>query len=54
MSILDDIKSLDPNDPGRWPLPVRAGAVALVIEDAGDQLANVGFVVDDEDVRTHG
>jgi type IV pilus assembly protein PilO len=30
MSILDDIKSLDPNDPGRWPLPVRAGFVALV------------------------
>ncbi|MEO8063721.1 MAG: type 4a pilus biogenesis protein PilO [Pseudomonadota bacterium] len=29
MSILDDIKSLDPNDPGRWPLPVRAGTVAL-------------------------
>lgn len=29
MSILDDLKSLDPNDPGRWPLPVRAGAVAL-------------------------
>ena len=29
MSILDDIKSLDPNDPGRWPLPVRIGAVAL-------------------------
>jgi type IV pilus assembly protein PilO len=29
MSILDDIKSLDPNDPGRWPLPVRAGCVAL-------------------------
>jgi type IV pilus assembly protein PilO len=29
MSILDDIKSLDPNDPGRWPLPVRAGAVTL-------------------------
>lgn len=29
MSILDDIKSLDPNDPGRWPLPVRAGFVAL-------------------------
>jgi type IV pilus assembly protein PilO len=27
MSILDDLKSLDPNDPGRWPLPVRAGAV---------------------------
>jgi type IV pilus assembly protein PilO len=29
MSIIDDIKSLDPNDPGRWPLPVRAGFVAL-------------------------
>ncbi len=29
MSLLDDLKSLDPNDPGRWPLPVRAGTVAL-------------------------
>jgi len=29
MSILDDLKSLDPNDPGRWPLPVRAGTVVL-------------------------
>jgi type IV pilus assembly protein PilO len=29
MSILDDIRSLDPNDPGRWPLPVRVGCVAL-------------------------
>ena len=29
MSILADLKSLDPNDPGRWPLPVRAGAVVL-------------------------
>jgi type IV pilus assembly protein PilO len=29
MSILDDLKSLDPNDPGRWPLPVRAAFVAL-------------------------
>jgi len=29
MSMLDDLKSLDPNDPGRWPLPVRAGAVVL-------------------------
>ena len=28
MSILDDLKSLDPNDPGRWPLPVRVGTVA--------------------------
>lgn len=29
MSMLDDLKSLDPNDPGRWPLPVRAGAVVI-------------------------
>jgi len=29
MSIVDDLKSLDPNDPGRWPLPVRAAFVAL-------------------------
>jgi type IV pilus assembly protein PilO len=29
MAILDDLKSLDPNDPGRWPFPVRAGAVAI-------------------------
>jgi type IV pilus assembly protein PilO len=29
MSILDDIKSLDPNDPGRWPLPIRIAAVAV-------------------------
>lgn len=29
MSILDELKTLDPNDPGRWPLPVRAGTVAL-------------------------
>ena len=29
MSILDDLRSLDPNDPGRWPLPVRAGCVVL-------------------------
>ena len=30
MSLVDDLKTLDPNDPGRWPLPVRAGVVALV------------------------
>jgi type IV pilus assembly protein PilO len=31
MSILDDIRSLDPNDPGRWPLPVRVGTVAVCV-----------------------
>jgi type IV pilus assembly protein PilO len=30
MSIVDDLRSLDTNDPGRWPLPIRVGAVALV------------------------
>jgi type IV pilus assembly protein PilO len=29
MSVLDDLKTLDPNDPGRWPLPIRLGAVVL-------------------------
>jgi type IV pilus assembly protein PilO len=28
MKILDELRSLDPQDPGRWPLAVRAGAVA--------------------------
>jgi type IV pilus assembly protein PilO len=30
MSIVDDLRGLDTNDPGRWPLPFRIGAVALV------------------------
>jgi type IV pilus assembly protein PilO len=30
MSIVDDLRSLDTNDPGRWPLPFRIGAIALV------------------------
>jgi type IV pilus assembly protein PilO len=29
MSIIDELRSLDTNDPGRWPLPFRAAAVAL-------------------------
>jgi type IV pilus assembly protein PilO len=29
MNVLDELRSLDPRDPGRWPMPVRAGAVAL-------------------------
>jgi len=27
MSLLEELRSLDPRDPGRWPLPVVAGAV---------------------------
>ena len=29
MSLIEDLQSIDPRDPGRWPLAVRAGAVAL-------------------------
>jgi len=29
MNLLDELRSLDPRDPGRWPWPVRAGAVAV-------------------------
>ena len=29
--LLDELRSLDPRDPGRWPLPVRIGAVALYL-----------------------
>jgi len=29
MKLLEELRSLDPRDPGRWPLSVRAGAVAL-------------------------
>ncbi len=27
---LDDLRGLDPRDPGRWPLPVRVGVIAIV------------------------
>ena len=30
MSIVDDLRSLDTNDPGRWPLPIRVGAVGIL------------------------
>jgi type IV pilus assembly protein PilO len=29
MNILEELRSLDPRDPGRWPLPVLASAVAV-------------------------
>jgi type IV pilus assembly protein PilO len=29
MNLMEEIRSLDPSDPGRWPLPFRAGAVAV-------------------------
>jgi type IV pilus assembly protein PilO len=30
MSIVDELRNLDTSDPGRWPLPIRVGAIALV------------------------
>ncbi len=29
MNLLQELNQLDPRDPGRWPLPIRAAAVAL-------------------------
>lgn len=30
MSIVDELRSLDTSDPGRWPLPIRIGAIAIL------------------------
>ena len=27
MNFLEELRALDPNDPGRWPLPIRIAAV---------------------------
>ena len=29
MNLVEELRSLDPRDPGRWPLTIRAGAVAV-------------------------
>ena len=29
MNMIEELRSLDPRDPGRWPLPVLAGAVGV-------------------------
>jgi type IV pilus assembly protein PilO len=29
MNLLEELRALDPSDPGRWPFPIRAGAVGL-------------------------
>jgi type IV pilus assembly protein PilO len=29
VNLLEELRSLDPQDPGRWPLPIRIGAVAV-------------------------
>jgi type IV pilus assembly protein PilO len=30
MSVIDDLKTLDTSDPGRWPMPIRFGAVGIL------------------------
>jgi len=30
-NLLETLKNIDPNDPGRWPLPIRVGAIGLVL-----------------------
>jgi type IV pilus assembly protein PilO len=30
MNLIEELRSLDPRDPGRWPFPIRIGAVVLV------------------------
>jgi type IV pilus assembly protein PilO len=29
LNLVDELRTLDPQDPGRWPLPIRIGAVAI-------------------------
>jgi type IV pilus assembly protein PilO len=29
MNLLEELRALDPREPGRWPLPIRIGAVAI-------------------------
>jgi type IV pilus assembly protein PilO len=29
MNLIEELQSLDPREPGRWPLPIRIGAVAV-------------------------
>jgi type IV pilus assembly protein PilO len=43
MNIIEELRSLDPRDPGRWPLPVLAAAVAAVF--AAVTLLGVYFLV---------
>lgn len=48
MSFVDELRSLDTNDPGRWPLPFRIGAIALVF--AGVVAAGVWYFVIQEEM----
>jgi len=30
-NLMDQLRNIDPNDPGRWPLPIRLGAIGLTL-----------------------
>ena len=47
MKLLEELQSLDPRDPGRWPLAVRAGAVGICFLVLSGVLAYV-FVWDEQ------
>jgi type IV pilus assembly protein PilO len=38
MSFIDQVRDLDPNDPSRWPLPFRVGAIAAIFVIAAGAL----------------
>src|SRR5579871_5034294 len=42
MNLLHELRSLDPRDPGRWPLPVRAAAVLMCFSAASIALIYFG------------
>jgi len=50
MNLLEELRSLDPRDPGRWPLAVRAGAVGVCFVVLSIVLTYV-FVWDDQRPR---
>ena len=31
MNVIEELRSLDTSDPGRWPLPFRISAIVLVL-----------------------
>jgi type IV pilus assembly protein PilO len=43
MNLLEELRTLDPRDPGRWPLPVLGGAVLLAF--VAVSLAGIWFLV---------
>jgi type IV pilus assembly protein PilO len=47
MNLMEELRSLDPRDPGRWPLAARAGAVGLCFVAVAVVLSYV-FVWDDQ------